>query len=130
MKQPFVRRSLRFLLLIALVAFALYGIHSYVAAHFLTDKVFVLPLWGIYFFHFVTVAIVFALVNYTAVYTEKPVFPVFMYATLGKMVLAIVFLLPVLFKGAPHPQVDVLNFFIPYFIFLAVEVAGITKLLK
>ncbi|HZH69909.1 MAG TPA: hypothetical protein VFD80_05630, partial [Flavobacteriaceae bacterium] len=50
------------------------------------------------------------------------VFVAFMAATLVKMLLALVFLLPVLINKGPNPTADVLNFFIPYFVFLAFEV--------
>jgi hypothetical protein len=51
-------------------------------------------------------------------------------ATLFKMVLAIVFLLPVLLNTVPNAQADVFNFFIPYFLYLAFEIVNITFFLN
>jgi hypothetical protein len=47
-----------------------------------------------------------------------------------KMVLAILFLLPLLLSSLDDKIPDVFNFFIPYFIFLIFEIYSITSLLK
>jgi hypothetical protein len=51
-------------------------------------------------------------------------------ATLAKMILALVFLLPVLIGETENAKTEVLNFFIPYFIYLAFEVTLILGLLR
>ena len=68
------------------------------------------------------------LYKYTQGKTE--VFNYFMIGTMIKMILALVFLLPVFLSDIETKRPDVFNFFIPYFIFLAFEVFIITRLLN
>jgi hypothetical protein len=50
--------------------------------------------------------------------------------TLLKMILAVLFLLPLLFSDFENKQADVFNFFIPYFLFLAFEILSVLRILK
>jgi len=50
--------------------------------------------------------------------------------TLLKMILAIVFLLPVFLSETENKQPDVFNFFIPYFLYLFFEVYSLTTFLQ
>jgi hypothetical protein len=51
-------------------------------------------------------------------------------ATLFKMILCLVFLLPVLLNPNENATLEVFNFFIPYFLFLAFEIVNIIRFLK
>jgi hypothetical protein len=46
------------------------------------------------------------------------------------MILAIMFLLPILLSDFENKQPDVFNFFIPYFLFLFFEVFALTRFLQ
>lgn len=130
MNNTFLRREVVFLLALALFSLLVFGIHWYIIYHFFEDKQLTLPLWTIYAFHFITVFIVYSVVNFKASAKNGEVFSLFMGATLLKMILAIVFMLPVLLNEVPDAQTDVFNFFIPYFLFLAFEVGNITIFLR
>lgn len=60
---------------------------------------------------------------------QKPIFGWFMVGTLIKMVLALVFLLPLFLKKSDTKTLEALNFFIPYFLFLAFEIFSINTFL-
>lgn len=120
--QKFIKHSATIFAVLVLLSLLLLGIHAYVLHHFFSDKLFSLPLWSIYLFHFITVFIVVGISNWMAIFKPDKVFVAFMAATLVKMLLALVFLLPLLINKGPNPTADVLNFFIPYFVFLAFEV--------
>ena len=47
-----------------------------------------------------------------------------------KMALSVVFFLPLLKADLPSPEADVLNFFIPYFSYLAFEAIWAVKLIN
>ena len=54
----------------------------------------------------------------------------FLVLTLVKMALAVVFLLPLFLKKSAHTQLEIFNFFIPYFLFLIIEILGLSKFLQ
>ena len=130
MNNSFLRRQAIFVMVVLFLSFLLFAIHWYVIYHFFESVELTLPLWSIYIFHFITVLIVYTLSNYKASKDKSQVFAFFMGATLVKMILAIVFLLPVLLQKVPNATADVLNFFIPYFLFLVFEILSILRFLK
>lgn len=130
MNNSFLKRQAIFVMVALFLSFLLFAIHWYVTYHFFESVELTLPLWSIYTFHFITVLIVYTLSNYKASKNKSQVFTFFMGATLVKMVLAIVFLLPVLLQKVPNATTDVLNFFIPYFLFLAFEIVSVVRFLK
>src|SRR5690554_4943858 len=127
--RKFIKHTAAFFAVLVLFSLLLLGIHAYIIHHFFSDKIFSLPLWSIYLFHFTTVFIVFGISSWMATTQPGKVFTVFMAATLVKMLLALVFLLPILINKGPSPTADVLNFFIPYFVFLALEVFSVVYFL-
>ncbi len=130
MSSPFLKREITFLILLLLFTGLLLAIHSYIAFHFYNETALVLPLYAIYGFHFLTVFVFYTLINYKYSTGKKNILPLFLGATLIKMILCVVFLLPVIFKPNENATIEVLNFFIPYFIFLAFEIGFITHFLK
>ena len=110
-----------FLKLIALIII-LCGIHYYIYYNFLTEKELYFPLWSIYLFNAVLVLIVLGIIQYKVSKGSENVMNIFLSLTIVKMVLAIVFLLPVFAGKVAHPQLEVVNFFIPYFCFLGFEI--------
>lgn len=130
MNPKFLKRESTFLLLLILFTLFLFAFHWYISFQFFTDIVLILPLWAIYGFHFITVLLVYTIVNYRFSIGKTQVFSLFMGITLFKMILCIVFLLPVLINPNENATLEVFNFFIPYFLFLAFEVGNIAVFLK
>ena len=108
----------------------LYGIHSYLNYHFVDDGITFFPLWHIYLFQILTVLIIFILINYRDSIGKTEVFNTFILGMLLKMILSMVFLLPWILSKPENKGVDLANFFIPYFLFLAFEVFSVTKFLQ
>jgi len=115
-----------FLKLVALIII-LCGIHYYINFNFLAEKELYFPLWSIYLFNAVLVLIVFGIIQYKVSKGSENVMNIFLSLTTVKMVLAIVFLLPVFAGKVEHPQLEVVNFFIPYFCFLGFEIYQLNK---
>jgi len=126
----FLKRELKFGLFLFFFTLLLFGVHWYVDFYFVEEISYIIPLYFIYIFNFITVLIVYTLINYKYEKDQSQVFVYFMAATLVKMILAIVFLLPVLLGETEHAKTEVLNFFIPYFIYLGYEVVSISGLLS
>jgi hypothetical protein len=130
MNPKFLKRQATFLLLLLLFTLLLSAIHWYISFHFFDEVDLILPLYTIYGFHFLTVLIVFSIVNFKFSSGKMQIFPLFMGATIVKMILCLVFLLPVLLNPNENATLEVFNFFIPYFLYLAFEIVNITLFLK
>lgn len=130
MNPKFLKKEASFSLFLVLFTAILFLIHWYISFHFFSDTELILPLYTIYGFHFLTVLIVFSIVNYKFHSGTTQIFALFMGATLFKMILCLVFLLPVLLNPNENATLEVFNFFIPYFLYLAFEVINITLFLK
>lgn len=130
MNSEFKKREGAFLVLLSLFTVLLFAVHWYISHHFFSAKELILSLYTIYAFHFLTVLIVYTVVNYRFSSGKKEIFPLFMGATLFKMILCLVFLLPVLLNPNENATLEVFNFFIPYFLYLAFEIVTITRFLK
>jgi hypothetical protein len=107
----------------------LFGIHLYIISQFF-EGILYFPLWSIYAFNAVLVFGVFLILNYKANQGSDKMYQLFLGLTLLKMVLAIVFLLPLFFGKSEHSQLEVINFFIPYFFFLTFEIFSLNKFLQ
>ncbi|WP_431157020.1 hypothetical protein [Winogradskyella poriferorum] len=128
--EEFKKRQGIFLLQLIAVTAILYGIHSYLLYHFAKEITFFFPVWQIYAFHVVITLLFYSIINYRYSTGKKEIFNLFMILTFLKMVLAILFLLPLLLSDFENKQPDVFNFFIPYFLFLFFEVFSITRFLQ
>ena len=129
-QKTFRRRQVNFIGLLAILSLLLLGIHYYIFYYFAGATETMLPIWTVYSFHFVVVLLVYSLINYRHSAGKTEVFNTFMLLTFVKMILALVFLLPVLLSELQNKTPDVLNFFIPYFIYLGLEVWTVTNFLK
>lgn len=129
MNSLFKKRLSSFLLQLVIVTVLLYAVHSYVTHYFNEAKLF-FPLWHIYVFLFIVTFLIYAFINYRYSKAKTEVFNMFMIATLLKMILALIFLLPLILSDFKSKKIDVINFFLPYFIFLAFEVLSISKFLQ
>jgi hypothetical protein len=95
---------------------------QYFTMQFLSDKlVFLYPAWSIYLFNIIATFLVYLFlifvnnnfVNYTGF--------AFLGASFFRMMLAIIFLIPLIKGNVKNPIVDLSTFFIPYFLFLIFE---------
>ncbi len=117
---------------IGLIGFTglLLAVHYYIFYNFFAEIELYLPLWGIYVFNAVMVLIVYSIINYKVSQGSNKAYQIFLTMTIVKMLLAIVFLLPIFAGKSEHKQVEVINFFIPYFLFLVFEIIGLNKFFK
>ena len=128
--EAFKKRQITFVVQLIVLSLVLFGIHQYLLSYFADDKQFFFPIWHIYTFHFAITLIFYSLINYRFSTGKTNIFNVFMILTFLKMILAILFLLPLLVSDFESKQPDVFNFFIPYFMYLFFEVYAITKFLQ
>ncbi len=129
MISSFVQGIKTFAVQLLVLAIVLYLLHSYLLSHLITSSQ-ILPLWQIYLYLTIVVFLIFSWIYYKKSQGKTEVFNYFMIGTLLKMILAIVFLIPVFISEQETKRPDVFNFFIPYFIFLAFEVFVITRLIN
>lgn len=130
MHDTFAGRQRAFFMKLLLIALLLFALHHLFLYYFYTKAPVFYPLWSIYLFHTLTVFSIYTLVNRSVARDKKNTFYTFITLTFLKMLLAVVFLLPLLLSEIPEKQADVFNFFVPYFLFLGVEVYSITKFLQ
>lgn len=130
MNKTFLVRQLSFCLLLAVVALILLGLHNLLILRIFPKTTLFYPLWAIYTFHTTIVFIIYTSLYIQHLRGKKKIFQTFIKLTFLKMLLAIVFLLPLILSNLPHKQPDALNFFAPYFLFLSVEIYGVTQWLR
>ncbi|TGV03819.1 hypothetical protein EM932_05240 [Flavivirga rizhaonensis] len=130
MNEVFKKRQIAFFIQLTIISVLLYAIHSYLLYHFASDVIFFFPLWQVYIFLLVITFLLYSVVNYKFSNGKTEIFNIFMVSTFLKMILAIVFLLPLLMSNQENKQADVFNFFIPYFLYLFFEVYSLTAFLQ
>ena len=128
--NTFSNTQVEFIVQLIFISLVLFGVHSYLAHYFLHTTALFFPLWHIYLFHFFVTIILFSVLNYKYKSGQKNIFNFFMGLTLLKMILAVLFLLPLLVSDFEYKQADVFNFFVPYFLFLSFEIFSVLKILK
>ena len=116
--------------LVKLIGFALllWAVHYYILIQFF-DGDLQIPLWLIYAFNTIMVLLVFGVMRYNSD-KGKDMMKLFLGFTGLKMVLAIVLLLPLFLQRSEHTQLEVFNFFIPYFLFLTFEIFSLNTFLQ
>lgn len=129
MNEVFKKRQLSFLLKLGLLTIILGALHAYLFHSFFEQSLF-FPIWQIYAFHFCTVLIIYSVINFKYSNGTTVVFNYFMIGTLLKMIIAFLFLLPFLLSEFESKKPDVVNFFLPYFVYLAFEVYSVIFFLK
>ena len=117
--------------IIKLIGFAalLFAVHYYILIQFFDGSLH-FPIWTIYVFNAIMVFLVFTIINYKSKKGSKKIYQLFLSLTVIKMILAIVFLLPLFLGKSQHAQLEVVNFFIPYFVFLGFEIFSLSKFLQ
>ena len=106
----------------------LFGIHAYLILQFF-DGELIIPIWSIYVFNLFLVWGVYYIIRKQAQKENKKVAYIFFALTILKMILALVFLSPLFFGKSDYTQLEIINFFIPYFLFLTAEIIGLNKFL-
>lgn len=107
----------------------LFVLHYYILYQFFNGTLY-FPLWSIYCFNALMVFTVFLTVRYYSQKKLQNIFKVFLILTVSKMILSIIFLLPLFLKKSGHTQMEIFNFFIPYFLYLIFEIVGLNKFLQ
>lgn len=130
MNELFKKREISFLIKLIILSGLLFLIHIYLNFHFAKDILLFFPLWHIYLFHFITIILIYTLINYIDSKGGTTVFNTFILGMFLKMILMMVFLLPWILSKPEQKGFDLANFMIPYFIFLIFEVYSVTKFLK
>ena len=120
---------LKFMLKLLGLSILLFTIHYYILLQ-LFDVKLVLPIWLIYAFNAILVFIVYSVLKFYSKNKDKDLLKYFLGLTFVKMFLIIVLLLPLFLKKSDHTVLEVFNFFIPYFIFLAFEIFSLNKFLQ
>jgi len=123
------KKTINFAVKLLLFAALLFGVHFYIIIQFFEENLY-FPIFTIYIFNAALVFGVFLILNYKATQGSDKMYQLFLGLTLLKMVLAIVFLLPLFFGKSEHSQLEVINFFIPYFLFLIFEIFNLNKFLQ
>lgn len=117
--------------ILKLIAFAgvLCLIHYYIINIFFEGQLY-FPIWTIYVFNGVLVFVIYSVLTYKSSKGSQKMYDLFLGLTIIKMTLAIVFLLPLFFGKSDHSQLEVINFFMPYFLFLIFEIFSLNKILQ
>ena len=118
-----------FLLKLILLSVILFFVHFYILFQFFEGELY-FPLWTIYCFNAAMAFGVYSTLRYYSDSQPQNVLKYFLILTLLKMALAVVFLLPLFLKKSAHTQLEIFNFFIPYFLFLIIEIMGLSKFLQ
>ena len=113
---------------ILMVALVLIAIHQYLIFQFF-DGQLVIPVWLIHVFNAALVMIMYLVLLKQVRSGQKKIMYLFFGLTLLKMLLILVFLSPLVLKDAEYMQLEIINFFIPYFLYLALEISCIYKFL-
>jgi hypothetical protein len=123
------KETTSFITRLLIFTIVLFGIHYYILSQFFEGTLH-FPIWTIYAFNAVLVFVVYLVLSYKNKQGSEKMYNMFLGLTMLKMVLAIVFLLPLFFGKSNHSQLEVINFFIPYFLFLTFEIFSLNKFLQ
>jgi len=123
------KETLSFVVRLLIFAAILFAVHGYILSQFFEGELH-FPIWTIYAFNALLVFIVYSVLRFKASQGSAKMYQLFLGLTIAKMTLAIVFLLPLFFGKSEHAQLEVINFFIPYFLFLFFEIFNLNKFLQ
>lgn len=123
------KETIRFIGRLIVFTAILFAIHYYILSQLFEGKLY-FPIWTIYAFNAVLVFVVYSVLRFKASQGSKKLYQLFLGLTIIKMILAIIFLLPLFFGKSEHSQLEVINFFMPYFLFLGFEIFGLNKFLQ
>lgn len=128
MIQKMKNKSLFFYFLtIILIGFISYIIHSEINDD---NKSSIIDLKYSYFFNFIVSILILLSVIFTARKSFDKTGFVFMGGSILKILASILFLLPIFINNEVNVLPEIINFFVPYFIFLIIEMVFSLKVLN
>ena len=120
---------LKFISVLFVFTLVLFTVHYLVIQQFFS-VIFFYQIWQIYLFLAITTLGVFSIVNFVHKnFSDKSGFA-FVGLTLFKMAASIIFFIPLMQSETANKVPDVLNFFIPYFLYLILEVVFCVRLIN
>jgi len=123
------KETTQFILILLFVTAVLSWVHYYILSQFFDGELY-FSIWTVYTFNAVLVFGVYLVLKYKSKQESDKILQYFLGLTMLKMVLAIVFLLPLFFGKSNHSQLEVINFMIPYFLYLTFEIFSVNKFLQ
>ncbi|WP_294821400.1 hypothetical protein [uncultured Flavobacterium sp.] len=117
------------LLYFTVFSLALFGAHYYITDTWFSGMFFY-KLWQVYVFLFAATLIVLGLLQTIHKALPDKTGFAFMGMCLLKIMASVVFFIPLIKAGVSAPETDVLNFFIPYFMFLTFEAIAAVRLIN
>lgn len=103
---------------------------QYLLLNFLFETDLFYPVWAIFLFHIFSTLINFSILLWVHDNFQDKTGFAFMGLGLVKMLAAVIFLLPLLLSGISSVFLNILAFFIPYFLFLGFETFYAVKLIN
>lgn len=113
-----------------LITVVLYFIQKLAVNSLSHSNTFLYPVWKIYAFHFSVTFFILTALYFVGKIASNYIGFTFMGFILLKMVAAVVFLIPLIKLESGSKIPDFISFFIPYFIYLFLEIILTMKLLK
>ncbi|SFN55984.1 hypothetical protein [Salegentibacter flavus] len=117
---------LKVFLLFSIVLFVI----QYLLLNFIFESELFYPVWAIYLFHFFATLIIYSTLIWVHQNFQDKIGFAFMGLSLLKMLAAVIFLLPLILSGIPTTFLNIIAFFIPYFLFLIFETLYVVKLIN
>lgn len=124
-----IRDILLFATKLAAIAAILFFAHWYVLNETYSGQLY-FALVKVYLFNAALVLGMYFLLRYYGGRKPNSVLKIFMLLSLLKMAFVIVFLMPLFLGRAGNAQIEVINFFIPYFVLLIFEILALNKFLQ
>lgn len=128
--NPKLRLVLRYITILLILAVLLGFIHHFIYSNLLKEVVLFYPIWKIYAFLAFLSLSVYGFVVFTYYILEEYTGFAFLGGVIVKMFISLVFLFPLIKSELPDKIPDVLNFFFPFFVFLALEAWFSVRLLQ
>lgn len=116
--------------ILSVISVVLYSLQSWLLANFFDSFTFYYAIWKIYIFHFLVTFVILCALFVVSKKTPEYIGFAFLGFILLKMVAAIVFLIPLIKLENASKIPDFISFFIPYFIYLLLEILLTLKLLR
>ncbi|MHA3788462.1 hypothetical protein ACX0HA_09655 [Flavobacterium hauense] len=121
--------TVKFLSFLLLLSATLFLSHNFIADEFFKGE-FYYQIWHIYAFLGIATLGILMIMNFIHKnFPDKTGFA-FMGLSIFKIAASVIFFIPLMNAQVPNPVGDVLNFFVPYFIYLLVEVVFAVRLIN
>lgn len=107
----------------------LFGV-QHLLLNFIFESELFYPVWALYLFYFFATLIIYSILIWVHKNFQDKTGFAFMALSLLKMLAAVVFLLPLILSETPSVFLNIIAFFIPYFLFLGFETFYVVKLIN